>query len=85
MIIVDAGESTIDVSAYSQNTKGSVKDSFEEIAAPQCESTMVPLFRHFHLSFDLQAISKGRFSSASSRVSSSTVLIFPPLIAPSVN
>ena len=69
MIIVDAGETTIDVSAYSQNIKG----SFEEIAAPHCESTMVPLFRHFRLSFKLQAISKGRFSSASTRDSSSTV------------
>ena len=72
MVIVDAGESTIDVSAYSRNTK-EVKDSFEEIATPECEYTMVLTLRHFHLSFNLKAISTGRFSSASMPVSSSKV------------
>ena len=43
MIIVDAGEGTIDVSAYSRITM-EVKDSFEEIAAPQCKSTAIHLF-----------------------------------------
>ena len=72
MVIVDAGGGTIDVSAYSRNTK-EVKDAFEEIAAPQCKSTMIHVFRHFHLSAILQVISMARSSSASTPVSSSTV------------
>ena len=32
MVIVDAGGGTIDISSYSRNQK----ESFEEIAAPQC-------------------------------------------------
>ena len=72
MVIVDAGEGTIDVSAYSRNTKEG-KDSFEEIAAPQCKSTTIHLFRHFHLSFILQVISMGLSSSASAPAFSSTV------------
>ena len=69
MVIVDAGGGTIDVSAYTKE----VKDSFEEIDAPQCKSTMIHLFRHFHLSFILQAISTARSSSASTPVSFSKV------------
>ncbi|PPR01379.1 hypothetical protein CVT24_006217 [Panaeolus cyanescens] len=38
VVIVDAGGGTIDISAYSK-TMGAGKDTFEEIAAPQC---------HFH-------------------------------------
>ena len=72
MIIVDAGEGTIDVSAYSRNTM-EVKDSFEEIAAPQCKYATIHLFRHFYSSFILQVISMGRSSSASTGASSSRV------------
>ena len=32
MVIVDAGGGTVDISSYSRNQK----ESFEEIAAPQC-------------------------------------------------
>lgn len=35
VVIVDAGGGTIDISSYSKST-GAGKDTFEEIAAPQC-------------------------------------------------
>lgn len=38
VVIVDAGGGTIDISSYSKNV-GEAKDTFEEVAAPQC---------HFH-------------------------------------
>jgi hypothetical protein len=37
VVIVDAGGGTLDISAYSKSTND-VKDSFEEISAPQCET-----------------------------------------------
>ena len=36
--IVDAGGGTIDVSSYSRNLKAT-KETFEEVAAPQCRVT----------------------------------------------
>ena len=36
MVIVDAGGGTIDISVYSRNLK-TAKDTYEEIAAPQCK------------------------------------------------
>ena len=36
--IVDAGGGTIDVSSYSRNLKAA-KETFEEVAAPQCTVT----------------------------------------------
>jgi len=39
IVIVDAGGGTIDISSYSRNTTAGGKESFDEIAAPQC---------HFH-------------------------------------
>ena len=42
--IVDAGGGTIDVSSYSRNTTAS-KETFEEVAAPQCTT-----ISHFYCS-----------------------------------
>ena len=36
--IVDAGGGTIDISSYSRNLR-SAKETFEEVAAPQCTVT----------------------------------------------
>ena len=84
MVIVNASEVTFDVSAYSRNTK-EVKDSFEEIAPPQCKSTTIHLFRHFQLSFILQVIPLGRHPSASAPVSSLKVCSLLSLTLPSFN
>jgi len=36
VVIVDAGNSTVDISSYSKSVQGEVKNKFEELAAPQC-------------------------------------------------
>ena len=48
MTIVDAGGGTIDVSSYSRNLQAA-KETFEEVAAPQCTVTFAfrsPPFIH---------------------------------------
>ena len=48
MTIVDAGGGTIDVSSYSRNLQAA-KETFEEVAAPQCMVTFTfrsPPFIH---------------------------------------
>jgi len=58
--IVDAGEETIDISSYSQNV-GEAKDTFEEVAAPQCQSFQ-SLFSFFQSYHSIQATSMARYS-----------------------
>jgi hypothetical protein len=41
VVIVDAGDGTIDISSYCRK-KNAAKDSFEEIAAPQCNINVFP-------------------------------------------
>jgi hypothetical protein len=41
-VIVDAGGGTVDISSYSRNLN-SPKESFEEIAAPQCSLLFINL------------------------------------------
>jgi len=60
VVIVDAGGGTIDISSYSKNV-GEAKDTFEEVAAPQCQTfqSFFLLFKSHHL---LQATSTARYS-----------------------
>ena len=59
VVIVDAGGGTIDISSYSKNV-GEAKDTFEEVAAPQCKTFQSSLLKISH-NF-IQATSMARCS-----------------------
>ena len=59
VVIVDAGEGIIDISSYSKNFR-EAKDTFEEVAAPQCKTFQLLLRKKSH--HFLQATSMARYS-----------------------
>jgi hypothetical protein len=74
VVIVDAGGGTIDVSSYSRNTSVS-KETFEEVAAPQCKSAASAHSTTSNL-IALQVISMALSSLASTPACSSEVRHF---------
>ena len=68
MTIVDAGGGTIDVSSYSRNLQAA-KETFEEVAAPQCTITFVFLsFPFIHALLSLGHFHGSVFVSINARV-----------------
>ena len=72
--IVDAGGGTVDVSSYSRNTKAA-KETFEEVAAPQCTVIFHVLTPMLLFICYYQAISMAPSSSVSTRGFSWTVCV----------